>query len=178
MGDTATAGGAFGIDAYARLAKILLIGATFEYSGLGTPDTIASVPRNTTVSTAAHATYIGINLGILPSPDHVSFIGDIGLGSRTLATSVEGPNIDTSTSATGLEFGIGAGLSCPIGPIRLVPRANLGVGSFSSGKSKATLSGATSEQNSDIASGDRGTHTFFFIGLAAYYSLDIGQKTE
>ncbi len=173
MSDKAKAGGAFGIDVYARLVKILLIGATFDYAALGTPDTIPNLRSGSSVSTSAHATYFGVNLGILPSVDHVSFIGDVGLGSRTLATSVTGGGAafpDSDGSATGLEFAIGAGLSAPIGPIRLVPRANLGVGSFSSSKVNSVAL--------DIPSNGRGTHTFFFIGLAAYYSLDIGQKSE
>jgi len=177
MKDSATAGGAFGIDAYARLVKMLLLGATFEYAGLGTPDRLPAVPAGTTVSTSAHSTYIGVNLGILPSVDQVSFIGDVGLGSRTLAGSIKGGGSvfpDREASASGLEFSLGAGLSIPAGPIRLVPRANLGVGSFTSGKSKI----GSVESTRDIASIDRGTHTFFFIGLAAYYSLDIGQKPE
>ncbi|CAN5827139.1 hypothetical protein BH11MYX4_BH11MYX4_55990 [soil metagenome] len=173
MNQAATAGGAFGIDAYLRLVKMLLIGATFEYAGLGSPDTSSIVARGTTYDSSVHATYIGVNLGIMPSVDHVSFIGDLGLGSRTLSTSISGVNtaIDGDTSTTGLEFQIGAGLSVPVGPIRLVPRANLGVGSFSSRK---LLNGS----KEDIQSADRAAHTFFFIGLAAYYSLDIGQKTE
>ena len=177
MGDVATAGGAFGIDAYLRLAKILLLGATFEYDGLGMPDSAvdtSKVSSGTQVSTSTQATYIGVNLGILPNVDHVSFIGDVGLGSRTLSQSVSGGAVDISGSNTGLEFQLGAGLSCPVGPIRLVPRANLGVGAFSSEKAKI----GSAETSGDIASNVRGIHTFIFIGLAAYYSLDLSPKTE
>jgi hypothetical protein len=176
MDNNASAGGAFGIDAYARLVKILLLGATFEYAGLGAPDATDTTPKTATVTSSAHSTYLGVNIGILPSADHASFIGDVGLGSRTLAGSTKGGGAlaqDREGSATGLEFSIGGGLSCPVGPIRLVPRANLGVGSFSSQKTK----GAT-DNSSDIASGNRATHTFFFIGLAAYYSLDLSKKTD
>ena len=174
MKDVATAGGAFGIDAHLRLVKMLLLGATFEYAGLGTPDSIANVPRGTTVDTSAHSTYIGLTLGILPSVDHVSFIGDVGLGSRAISVSAKGGALDLSSSAKGLEFQISAGISCPVGPIRLVPRAIFGAGSFTS----TSTTNGSAESSADIASSDRGTHTFFFIGLAAYYSLDIGQKSE
>ena len=44
----------------------------------------------------------------------------------------------------------------------------LGVGSFSSATVKDTTV--------DIA--DKSTHTFVFLGLAAFYSLDFGAKTE
>jgi len=115
-----------------------------------------------------------VNLGIIPSVDHVSFIGDLGLGSRTLAASGNGSGIaalDGDRSYSGLEFQIGVGLSIPAGPIRIVPRANLGVGTFSSQKDANGDSGS-------IPTLEKSGHTFFFIGLAAYYSLDIGQKTE
>ena len=73
-------------------------------------------------------------------------------------------------SASGLEFQIGAALSIPVGPIRLVPRLNVGEGSFTSGQVNGT--------SRDIPSADRGTHTFVFVGLAAYYSLDFGKKPQ
>jgi hypothetical protein len=176
MEDFATAGGGFGLDAYARLAKMLLLGGTFEYAGLGTPDTIEGVTGN--FETSAHTTYVGINVGIIPNVDRVSFIGDVGFGSRSITKSVKALS-GTATggtaeqSASGLEFAIGAGISIPAGPVRIVPRANIGAGSFSSGKVTGT-GGQTF--NGDIASADRGTHTFFFIGVALYYSLDFGQK--
>ncbi len=175
ISDVGAAGGAFGIDAYVRLVKMLLLGATFEYTALGGSDSAAAqVQPGRTFSASAHSTYLGVNLGIIPSVDHVSFIGDLGLGSRTLAASGNGSGIaalDGDRSYSGLEFQIGVGLSIPAGPIRIVPRANLGVGTFSSQKDANGDSGS-------IPTLEKSGHTFFFIGLAAYYSLDIGQKTE
>ena len=132
------------------------------------------MPAGRSFSASAHSTYVGVNLGIIPSVDHVSFIGDLGLGSRTLASSASGSGIaslDGDRSNSGLEFQIGVGLSIPAGPIRIVPRATLGVGSFSSQDDPNGGSGS-------IPTLERSGHTFFFIGLAAYYSLDIGQKSE
>ncbi len=175
ISDVGAAGGAFGIDAYVRLVKMLLLGATFEYTALGGSESAAAqVQSGRTFSASAHSTYLGVNLGIIPSVDHVSFIGDLGLGSRTLASSGNGSGIaalDGDRSYSGLEFQIGVGLSIPAGPIRIVPRANLGVGTFSSQKDANGDSGS-------IPTLEKSGHTFFFIGLAAYYSLDIGQKTE
>lgn len=168
MSDFVTAGGGGGVDVYARLAKMLLLGGTFEYASLGTPNTIQGLTGN--FETSASTTYVGINIGIIPNVDRVSFIGDLGLGSRSLSRTVKGGNVNDELSTTGLEFALGAGLSIPAGPIRLVPRANLGVGSFSS-----VSNGSRSQ---DIPSADRATHTFFFVGLAAYYSLDFGAKPE
>ena len=176
MEDAVKPGGGFGIDAYARLAKMLLLGGTFEYAGLGTPDTISG--RTGEFETSASTTYIGINIGIIPNVDRVSFIGDLGLGSRTLSTSIKPIRATGSTaeaSATGLEFQLGAGISIPAGPVRIVPRANVGAGSFSSEKGTGPNGETVSR---DIASGNKATHTFFFIGVALYYSLDFGQKVE
>ena len=172
MDTLATAGGGGGIDIYARLAKMLLLGGTFEYASLGTPNTVSDLTG--TFETTASTTYVGINIGILPNVDRVSFIGDLGLGSRTASRTAiggaNGANVTRELSATGLEFALGAGLSIPAGPIRLVPRANLGVGSFSS------IKGEDGNKSGDISSANRATHTFFFVGLAAYYSLDFGAK--
>ena len=173
VSDFATTGGGGGGDVYLRLAKMLLLGATFDYASLGAPKQVPNVVGtfDATVST----TYVGINLGIVPNIDKVSFIGDLGLGSRSATQKlsngggiVNGRSIESSIS--GLEFALSGGLSIPAGPIRLVPKMSFGVGSFSSGKANGT--------SVDIPSGDRGTHTFVFIGLAAFYSLDFGAKPD
>lgn len=169
--DFATAGGGGGLDIYARLAKMLLLGATFDYASLGAPDSLPGVPANVTAETSAHTSYVGVNLGIIPNIDKVSFIGDLGLGSRNVGRTVTINNARTEQSANGLEFAIGLGISIPAGPIRIVPKTSLGVGSFSSAS-------GTTTQSTDIPSTERATHTFLFLGLAAFYSLDFGSKPQ
>jgi len=168
--DFASAGGGGGIDIYGRLVKMLLLGATFEYAGLGAPKTVSGQTGNFDAS--ASTSYVGVNLGIVPNIDKVSFIGDIGLGSRTatrkLTSALGGATNELSVS--GLEFALSAGVSIPAGPIRIVPKTSIGVGSFSSGKANGS--------SQDIASADRGTHAFIFLGLAAFYSLDFGAKPD
>jgi hypothetical protein len=161
----ATAGGGGGLDVYLRLAKMLLLGATFDYASLGAPKNVGG---SGTFDASAHTTYVGVNLGIIPSVDKVSFIGDLGVGSRTATQKLTQGVVSRESSATGLEFALSAGISIPAGPIRIVPKLGLGVGSFSSG----TVDGITS----DIT--DKSTHTFVFLGLAAFYSLDFGSKPE
>jgi len=173
MSDFVTAGGGFGIDAYFRVVKMLLLGGTFEYAALGTAATIPGVTGN--FETSASTTYGGFNIGIVPNVDKTSFIGDLGIGSRSLnykATPLGtlGATNATKISTSGLEFGLGLGVSIPAGPIRIVPKANLTVGSFSSLERTVgprTVSG-------DIASVDKGTHVFFFVGINIYYSLGFG----
>jgi hypothetical protein len=172
MDQVATAGGGGGIDLYARVAKMLLLGGTLEYASLGTPSTIKGVTG--TFDSSASTTYVGVNLGIIPNVDKVSFIGDLGVGSRSVTQTLSGTNATLEASARGLEFMLGAGISIPAGPIRIVPRANIGVGSFSSQKSSGGQTAANVSR--EIPSTDRAAHTFFFVGVAAYYSLNFGSK--
>ena len=171
MSQTASTGVGLGFDVYARLVKMMLIGFTYEHDFLGGATDLPNVPAGTSVPTSAFGNYVGVKLGIIPSVDHFSFIGDIGLGSRSMGYKIS----DSETDVKGLEFDIGVGFSIPVGPIRLAPRASLGIGSFTSGDS--TVNGVVSSTQ-DIPSTNRDTHVFAFLGLAAYYSLDFGPKPE
>lgn len=164
----AVAGGGGGLDVYARLAKMLLIGGVFEYASLGAPSSIQGIASTQSVDATQHTTYVGINVGIIPNVDKVSFIGDVGLGSRYIEQTLKLGNQTAERSAKGLEFSFGAGISIPVGPIRIVPKTTLGIGSFSS----SALNGSSD----DIPSDARGTHVFVMVGVAAFYSLDFGQK--
>lgn len=171
MSQAAATGAGLGFDVYARLVKMLLLGVTYEHDFLAGASDLSNVPNGQQVSVSAYSNYFGVKLGILPSVDHFSFIGDIGLGSRSMGYKINNAEADLK----GLEFDIGVGMSIPIGPIRLAPRASLGIGSFSSGEATG-VNGNTVSQ--DIQSADRDTHVFAFVGLAAYYSLDFGEKPE
>jgi hypothetical protein len=163
--DFATTGGGGGIDLYARLARMLLLGLTFEYASLGAPKTFPGRTGNVDVSTSTG--YIGVALGIIPNVDRVSFIGDIGVGARSVKQSIKSaPTQDGSLG--GLDVMFGAGVSIPAGPIRLVPKLAVSVGSFSS----TTVDNNTT----DIPSANRAAHALVFLGLCGYYSLDFGSK--
>jgi hypothetical protein len=84
MDKYATAGGGFGIDAYLRVARLLLLGGTFEYASLGTPSQIEGVAPNLTVTATNNTTYFGLAIGVIPNIDRVSFIGEAGLGRRQI----------------------------------------------------------------------------------------------
>lgn len=172
VSNIASAGGGFGIDFYFRLAKMLLLGGTFEYGSLGTPATVLNAVGN--FETSASTTHGAFLIGILPSPDKTSFIGDLGIGSRGLAykrtrigTAGTGPrSVEASTS--GFAFDVGLGVSIPAGPMRIVPKANVNVGSFSSEEN--IIDGVKS--NFDI--NQKGTYLFFFVGIAIYGSVPLG----
>jgi hypothetical protein len=165
--DYATTGGGGGIDLYARVAKMLLLGLTFEYASLGAPKTVAG--RTGSIDISASTGYLGVALGIIPNVDRVSFIGDIGLGARSAKQSIK-TTPTQEASLGGLDFTFGAGVSIPAGPIRLVPKLAVSVGTFSS----STVNSSTT----DIPSANRGTHALVFLGLGGYYSLDFGSKSE
>lgn len=166
-------GGGGGLDVYLRVAKMLLIGAEVEYASLGAPKDSKAIAVGSTVDAKASTTYVGVNLGIIPNVDKVSFIGDIGIGSRSAGLKLSQNGITTmDTGVSGLEFALSAGVSIPAGPIRIVPKLGLGIGSFSTVKDRVT------DKDADIPSADRGTHTFIFIGLAAFYSVDFGSKPD
>jgi hypothetical protein len=165
--ELASGGGGGGIDLYARLAKALLLGGQFEYASLGAPKTVTGVTGNFDAS--ASTTYVGIGIGYMPNVDKVSFIGDLGIGSRTATRTLKSTTgVSSDFSVTGLEFAISGGVSIPAGPIRLVPKLGLTFGSFSSAKAN--------NQTQNIQ--DSSAHAILFFGLAAFYSLDFGSKPE
>lgn len=170
--ELATGGGGGGLDLYLRLARMLLIGATLEYASLGTPKQSSLAPAGNFESKAS-TTYVGVNLGLIPNVDKVSFIGDLGIGGRSasLKFSQSGTTVE-ELGVSGLEFALSAGVSIPAGPIRIVPKLGLGIGSFTTATNKVT------NKEADIPSADRGTHVFVFLGLAAFYSLDFGSKPD
>lgn len=173
----ASAGPAFGVDVYARLAKVLLLGGVLDIGSLGAPEQLPAVAAGQRADVTTLSTYLGLSLGILPNVDRVSFIGDIGIGLRTLTRSVESGTVSVEESLSGLEYGLGAGLSIPAGRVRIVPKTGLNFGRFASrdvtcsGSALATTAACTSGTIADAAG-----HTFFFVGVGLYYSADLGKK--
>jgi hypothetical protein len=168
ISEYAATGGGAGLDLYFRLAKMMLLGGTVEYGSLGTPSQLPNVPRGVTVDATAQTTYFGATLGIIPNVDKVSFIGDLGIGSRAASRSLKSASFNSDTTLRGLEFLFGVGVSIPAGPVRLVPKINITVGSFSSA--------STNNIDAEINPNGRAVHAVFFIGLGGFYSLDFGAK--
>ncbi|MBS2016613.1 MAG: hypothetical protein JST00_27265 [Deltaproteobacteria bacterium] len=171
MSTFASAGGGFGLDFYFRLAKMMLLGGKFDYGSLGTPSTIIGATGN--FETSASTLHGAFAIGILPAPDKTSFIGDLGIGSRSFKykrTQIGGAgNQNLDESVAGFAFDVGLGVSIPAGPIRIVPKADMSVGSFSS-VSGRNANGV--EASADIL--NKGTNLFFFVGIAIYGSVGFG----
>lgn len=171
----ATTGAGFGIDAMARVLKILLLGATFEGSTLGKPDNFdRSLPTGVRGDVSTFGTYIGVVLGVIPNPEKVSFIADVGFGRRQLNQTITVNSLKTEQSFSGTEFAVGAGVAVPIGPVRLVPKAMINFGSFKNAETTCVAGSTNCLTSGSITNSD--THTFFFLGLAVYYNLDLGKK--
>jgi hypothetical protein len=118
-----------------------------------------------------------VNIGVLPNVDKVSFLGDLGLGSRTLSQTISQNGVQIKDdSRTGLEGEVNLGVSIPAGPIRIVPKSTIGIGSFSSQDSTTAASGSV-RQSLDIPESGRSPHVFVLLGIAGYYSIDFGSKT-
>jgi hypothetical protein len=177
----ASAGPGFGIDVVGRFAKVVLLGGTFEWASLGAPDASA-FPTRTEVELSTKTTYFGLLVGIMPNVDKVTFVGDIGLGRRSMSRDVTAKNRDTGASLTsaesysGFELAFNAGISIPAGPIRIVPKAGLAFGTFSDhdcgrGTQQMGLPGCGIGSSVDNAG-----HTIFTVALGLYYHVDIAKK--
>jgi hypothetical protein len=88
------------------------------------------------------------------SPDHFSALFQAGVGYRELTAS------SASASLTSPEFLLGAGIWIPIGQhVRLVPRVDLTLGSFSGTDSNAN----------NVSYG----YAMMMFGVGGYYNIDF-----
>lgn len=169
------AGAGIGVDLFGRVARWFLIGGTLEYAALAEPDgTARGVALPSGAETTTSATYAGVLLGVIPNVDRVSFVGDVGFGGRTISRdmTVSGAGAANGTYSekhTGGEFSLGVGLSIPAGPLRIVPKAGFGVGSF--GRHSCEGPGVTG-----CPAAEDGTHTMATLNVGVYYDVDFGKK--
>ncbi len=173
----ASAGGGAGIDFMARFAKLFLVGATFEVASLGEPDSSA-FERDVRAQVATRSVYWGVLAGIIPNVDRISFVGDIGIGSRSITQTLKLSGRltgESEESYEGLELTINAGISFPAGPLRIVPKAGFSFGQFTD---RDCDQGAVTTRNcvEDLPTVNTTGHTMFNLSLALYYSLDLSKK--
>lgn len=173
----ASAGGGIGIDFLARFAKVFLVGARAEGLFLGGPDA-SKVPRGTTLSASTNMIGGAIVVGVITSQDRVGFVGDLGFGYRVLNTSVTLSNGAVSESFdrsfNGTYFALGAGISIPAGPIRIVPKVGIDLGSLQPAENAFTTPGGVTV--TDASQLQPAGYQMFFVGVALFYSLDLGKK--
>jgi hypothetical protein len=176
----ATAGPGFGVDVIGRVAKIVLLGGTFEFASLGAPSARA-FPAGTRADVGTQSTYFGLLAGIMPNVDKITFVADAGLGLRTIdrtLTLTDATNVPrkSNESYSGAELALNAGISFPAGPMRIVPKAGLSFGQFSDRNcgtgAAGNLVGCGISDPTVATSG----HTMFSIVVGIYYHLDMARK--
>jgi hypothetical protein len=174
--DVASAGGGIGIDFLARFAKVFLVGARAEGLFLGGPDA-TRVPRGTTISSSTNMIGGAIVVGLMTSQEKVGFVADLGFGYRVLNTSGTASGGTTSTSFdrsfNGTYFALGAGISIPAGPIRIVPKVGVDLGSLQPADTAFTTPAGTTIDTSQFQSAG---YQMFFVGVAVFYNFDLGKK--
>ena len=150
---------AIAFDGAYRFARHWSVGLTIEHASFG---------AGTQSGSSANATLVEATLGIVGNPDKTSFYAQIGLGSRWLSYSgYVDPSLltnPTMTASSGdyssADFSLGAGLWLPVGQaLRLLPKVTLGLGNF--------------DQPGGQQTGVTYGHSFFMLGLAAFYNLDF-----
>jgi hypothetical protein len=172
----ASAGPGFGVDAFARVARMVLVGGTLEVIGLGGPDS-NRFPSGTRPDVRTRSFLAAFVLGILPNVDKLSFIGDASLGYRSLSQRVSLNNVRSEEDWSGVEIGLNAGVAIPIGPIRVAPKAGVSFGVFNSRDCSAglLLQNAT---GCEASTGDlvTGSHSLLSVNLAVYWAHDLSKN--
>ncbi len=174
--DYASAGGSIGADVMGRFAKIFLLGASLEFASFGGPKPSA-LPAGSSAQISTSSLYYGILAGIIPNVDKLTFIADAGVGVRELnqsrlvtALGVVGPRT-SDEKYSGVEIALNAGVSFPVGPIRIVPKAGFAFGQFGDRQ----CSGFVANRPGCDTINSSG-HTMFNVVLAVYYHLDLSKK--
>jgi hypothetical protein len=162
FGDVSGPGPAFGIDGAVRFARVVTIGMTLEHAWLGNQSS-----QGTTGLTgiSSDTTAFAMYFGLIPSPQHVSFYGELGLGLRVYNFSAQTPQVQTQTYLTA-ELLAGIGVWIPVGThLRLIPLVTGSFGAFSSTTQDLGLANPPS-----VAAGG---HEFFMIGLDGFYDIEF-----
>jgi hypothetical protein len=171
----ASTGGGIGIDFLARFAKVFLVGARAEGIFLGGPDA-KKVPQGTTLSSSTNMIGAAVVIGLMTSQDKVGFVADLGFGYRVLNTSGTATTGASSQSFdrsfNGTYFALGAGISIPAGPIRIVPKVGVDFGSLQPADTAFTTPGGTISTAQFESAG----YQMFFVGVAVFYNFDLGKK--
>lgn len=176
--EIAKAGPGIGFDLIGRVARRVLVGGTFEYAALGGPDP-SMLRSGGTAEVSTSTLYVGVLAGLMPNVDKVTFVGDVGAGVRLLSQDVQYTTLSAggqSSSYSGVELALGAGLSFPAGPLRIVPKVGLTLGSFAAREcSGPALSRRAIDDCNDDADA---THGMLSFALGLYYHADLAKKSR
>lgn len=169
-----SAGGGIGIDFMARFARIFLAGARAEAMFLGGPDRDPrQIQAGTNVTSTTNMFGAAVLVGILTSSERVGFYADLGFGFRQLNYSQTEP-VSLDTSFNGSYFALGAGISIPAGPIRIMPKVGVDLGTLQPTDTKITAPNNVGTVNTSAL--DTGAYQMFFVGLNLLYDIELGKK--
>lgn len=164
LNDAVKAGPLFGVDGYLRLQNLLL-GLNFDVASLGKGSKVDRGTGGIENSNGGSTTYVGASLGLMANVDKTSFIGNVGLGYRSLTIKSTLTNGAPGTYAlSSAELLLDGGISIPAGPIRIVPKFTLAIGDFGTDKTY----GSTSD--------DGRFYMVTALSLGLYYHFDVGKK--
>jgi hypothetical protein len=159
VSDVSGAGVAWGLDAGVRFARVAYIGVDIEHAQLGGR---AANANTGLTATSSDTTSFAMLLGLIPTPEHVSFYGELGLQVRIYNFSAE-PSVQTQTYLSA-ELLAGIGVWIPVGPkLRLIPILTGSFGEF----------GETTQDLSVSPTVNNAGHTFVMLGLDGFYNIDF-----
>jgi PEGA domain len=168
-----TAGFAVGGDVGLRFARKGYIGGVIQgaFFGAGPPNT--ANPNN-----AGRAFLLGLVLGIITNPEGVGFYGDIGGGYRSFAVSTNSlkTGAPVSFSFSGPEALLSLGIHIKAGPMRIIPKASMGAGVFTTYHDD-TSSQSLSSSATPAGPGVTG-HAFFMLGVNAFFDIPFGSSQQ
>ncbi|WP_394827082.1 hypothetical protein [Pendulispora albinea] len=162
MGDIASTGVAFGGEAGIRFARLFYFSVVLEAAKYG--DKSEGGIKNSASSFLA-----GGKFGIITNPDGFAFLGDIGVGYRSFSVEQTAAGVKRNTDANSAEFLVGIGMHFKAGNVlRLVPRIDLGVGSF--GSTGTSVSGSKLNDNE--------SHALWMLGLGGYFDINLDKRAD
>ncbi len=177
LSDVAGPGPAFGLEAGVRFARKGYVGLFYEHAflGAGNLDTSGTnLLPGTTITNSGNA--IGATIGFITNPDGFGVLFDGSLAYRWLIFT-EQPSGAQSTSYTfgGAELMVGMGLWIKVGSaFRIVPRADVGFGSFSNQSCSGDPAFCPPSLSSTVP--NTAGHVFAFLGVGGYFNVDFGKK--
>jgi hypothetical protein len=177
MGQMFSSGGTIGLEGGVRLVKVLYLGLVGELGTFGAGSATSNIP-NATVSTSTYL--LGVEAGILTSPDKVAFFGRLGLGLRGLQQSITGVSSSQSLAVGGQSANFSGfdvwgkvGVAIPIGSkIRIVPTAQLALGTLHRSSSDVVSSGSTTSSSNVSLAGDA-FNGFAGLGVSGFYAGNL-----
>lgn len=187
----AGAGAGVGVDLAGRISQRFLVGGSAEIALMRGPDRFVPADKRVLPDAAgggvkanvsAISEYIGVFGGFMYDVDKVTPVGILHGGYRFIQRQVDlapvgpGKAISFTDDVNGIQVGLHAGVSIPLGPMRVVPLLDFSGGQIGERACKSAselgVGPATATNCTNAGSG-----VFVMAGLSVgiYYHLDFGR---